>query len=139
VGGTAYQIDASTAQLFTQLADPSNNVFPLTGFYVPALQSELTSTAFYPEYTTATPPISALAPTPTVFSGYAGSADSFSDLFVPLLSPDTSIELAYDPSVGVAASLTAVPEPASLTLLGLGTLGLVGFAWRRRHQHPVSG
>jgi hypothetical protein len=30
----------------------------------------------------------------------------------------------------------AVPEPSTLTLLGLGSLGLVGYAWRRRKQ-PV--
>jgi hypothetical protein len=28
----------------------------------------------------------------------------------------------------------AVPEPASLTLLGLGALGLLGYRWRRRQQ-----
>ena len=29
---------------------------------------------------------------------------------------------------------TAAPEPASLTLLGLGALGLLGYGWRRRQQ-----
>ena len=32
----------------------------------------------------------------------------------------------------VAPSATAAPEPASLTLLGLGGLCLAGCAWRRR-------
>jgi hypothetical protein len=27
---------------------------------------------------------------------------------------------------------TGIPEPASLTLLGLGVAGIAGYAWRRR-------
>jgi hypothetical protein len=29
---------------------------------------------------------------------------------------------------------TPVPEPSTLTLFGLGSLGLLGFGWRRRKQ-----
>jgi PEP-CTERM motif len=36
----------------------------------------------------------------------------------------------YGPSFSV--EVAAIPEPASLTLLGLGTLGLLGYGWRRR-------
>jgi hypothetical protein len=29
---------------------------------------------------------------------------------------------------------TAVPEPSTLTLLGIGSLGLLGYGWKRRKQ-----
>jgi hypothetical protein len=31
---------------------------------------------------------------------------------------------------------TVVPEPSSLTLLCLGSLGLLGYSWRRRRAFP---
>lgn len=57
-------------------------------------------------------------------SGVAGGF-AFS---TPLNIQDITLELDLGPAA------TAVPEPASLTLLGLGALGLLGYVWRRRQQ-----
>jgi hypothetical protein len=63
---------------------------------------------------------------PTIPGTYAldtSQSGGISDSGNPLLSADTLV---------IMAPTTATPEPASLTLQGLGAAGLVGYRWRRQ-------
>jgi hypothetical protein len=47
--------------------------------------------------------------------------------------------VSLDTLVVTGPSTTAAPEPASLTLLGIGALGLAGYGWRlRRRRSPAA-
>jgi hypothetical protein len=39
--------------------------------------------------------------------------------------------------INIGPTVTTAPEPASLTLLGFGTMSLMGYGWRRRGRVPA--
>lgn len=108
-----------------ELMDPSNTVFP--GAYVPALMRDLTSLDYLvPGYMGASPAITVDALGPTVFTGYVTSLNT--TLPITTAAGD-SLFLDFDANAGVEFSISAIPEPSTLALLGLASLGCL---WRRR-------
>jgi hypothetical protein len=83
----------------------------------------------------------------SVPSGVSG-LQTYDFTFAPVAGPDYRIQLLEtntvpfgDGSVSMASDGTSTatlrgvaPEPSSLTLFGLGTLGLLGSGWRRRER-----
>jgi hypothetical protein len=45
---------------------------------------------------------------------------------------NASSDLLYGYTKFTVGPTTAVPEPGSLTLVGIGAVGLIGYGWRRR-------
>lgn len=64
----------------------------------------------------------------TVSSGFLPGLNTL-DFIVDNQGGPTALRVEM---TGTASSLTAVPEPASLTLLGIGIAGMAGYSWRRR-------
>src|SRR5262249_39082120 len=62
-------------------------------------------------------------------SGYAGPVDA-----VGVYSGDHQFFVMDDVTYQKGGGPVAVPEPATLTLLGVGVAALAGCAWRRRKQ-----
>jgi hypothetical protein len=123
VGGTSYMV-TDPANDAVGLVDPTNVVFP--GLYFAFLFGD--NGEFAPSYLTATPPLAADSPTPTVFSDYLGSLETS----VGLSTNAGTLVLDYDETVGVSAAiLGTVPEPSSIVMTSVGGLMALGI-WRRR-------
>jgi hypothetical protein len=119
VGGVTYS-ELTSAVDSIQLASPGS-LFP--NIYQVALI--VNGTDFSPEYAAATPPVDGALVAPTVFSDYTGSG------FRTSLTFDTdagTLTVDYDRAIGIAASISAVPEPPSLLLAG--TVALVAISMR---------
>jgi len=103
---------AAGDDLYVGLADPTSN----TAKVYEAVLTNLALTAdFGAAYKTATPPITAADPIPTIFSDFDASGGKF-PFTIPLAGGAGDLVVAGLASAGATASLTAsVPEPATLT------------------------
>jgi hypothetical protein len=131
VGGVDYSatVDLSSHHYSVQFYDATNPAF--SGIYIAAMDTLSNGSSFHLEYAAATPPLSALNPTDTVFSGFLGDASG--DPSLQFETSAGSLVLTYDSGTSLGASI-ASPEPGAFAQLGAA---LAGIALLLRRNCPL--
>jgi hypothetical protein len=150
-GGATPNHPVLLASAATSVTNPNTNTFidvPITptavtgNFFVGVLVSNLPQGGPFPIAFDRDNPQRASYGAWFTFPIGLGQLSSMS--FDPRFTADQNLDVNSNNFVGVidgnymiratGVSLAAVPEPASLTLLATGALGLLGYGWRRRRQ-----
>jgi hypothetical protein len=66
-----------------------------------------------------------------------GQFEQYSKTGTLLSTQDFALANTFGGEFAFTGGAQAVPEPASLTMLGIGAFGTIGFAWRRRKNKPA--
>jgi hypothetical protein len=70
-------------------------------------------------------------------TGMGWSDGDFNNDGIANISDLSNVLTNYDKSLDASAGIKPVPEPATLVLLSIAAIGIVGYAWRRKR--PVTG